>query len=65
MTATANTTAAAHVLNYNATGTDDEYLGTVDADTYARYLAEIGDDDVGAVDGGPYGFEGYTVYMQD
>ena len=58
MTTETNTTAA-DVYDYH-TG---EAIGTVDAETYARYLADIGDDEVGAVDGHDYGFRG-AIYMQ-
>jgi len=38
------------------------FLGTVDRDTYNRYLREIGEDPVGAVPGEQYGFSGH-IYM--
>ena len=58
-TATTDTTAAATVYDYR-TGAE---VGTADAETFARYLADIAGDDVGAVDGEDYGYEG-TIYMQ-
>ena len=52
---------AARVTVYDyATG--DE-IGTAAAETFARYLADIAGDDVGAVDGHDYGFRG-AIYMQ-
>lgn len=61
-TANTNTTAAATdiaatVYDYK---TGDE-IGTADAETYARYLADIADD-AGPANGEDYGFTG-VIYM--
>jgi len=56
-TATTDTTAAATVYDYR-TGAE---VGTADAETYARYLADIADD-AGPANGEDYGFTG-VIYM--